>query len=301
LGNIGLSVYHALAGHPKEFEIVGIAVRDPARHREKLAAPGLLTADPRQIVEHDCDVVIELLGGMAPAGTLIEYALSRGKDVVSANREVLGRTGTRLLRLARERARELRYSAAIGSSLPILEIIDRLAAEDPIVEIQQISRGRSELASERPHRGESSRPPSTSSDTVDPRFKHDATDLAHRLAILARHAFGVDYDVDKVVNQGSIKHSDVDLALAARQKGLVLHWSGRCRRGAGQVFVEIKAVAVANDDPLAGAGGEEHKIQLGLQSGATIVLSGKSGGRLRAVESVVADIFSMRRMRSRGV
>ena len=88
-------------------EVVGIAVRDPSKVRDPLVPADLLVDDPMTMARHeDVDVVVEVMGGLDPAGAVVRTALEGGKHVVTANKALIAEAGEELLELAEER-REL--------------------------------------------------------------------------------------------------------------------------------------------------------------------------------------------------
>ncbi len=120
LGTVGLGVFQELSNHPDLFEVAGIAVRRPELHRDH-APTHLLTRDCWEATD-GVDVVVELIGGIDPAGDLVKAALASGKSVVTANKLLLAAD------ISLESHRHLRYSAAVGGAVPALEAISALAA-----------------------------------------------------------------------------------------------------------------------------------------------------------------------------
>ena len=93
------------------------------------------------ILRSDADVVVEVIGGVDPAGRWIEAALSAGKSVVTANKQVVARDGARLLRLAERQGRQLRFEAAVGGAIPIVRAIADGLTGDRITRIVAILNG----------------------------------------------------------------------------------------------------------------------------------------------------------------
>src|SRR5262249_32881229 len=96
-GTVGLGVYLALAAHPEAFEITRIGVR--RLEREDGTPPALLTRDPWQVIDSDCELVVELIGGLSPARELIAAALQAGEHVITANKIVIAHHRPELRRL----------------------------------------------------------------------------------------------------------------------------------------------------------------------------------------------------------
>jgi hypothetical protein len=120
----------------KRFEVRHVLVRDLNKPRAVPTPPKLLTTDPQRAV---CDpkvhVVLELMGGLEPARTLIRDALQAGKHVITANKWVMAVSGDELLRLARQRGVRLLYEASVAGSLPILNALQGSLAGNRIQRI----------------------------------------------------------------------------------------------------------------------------------------------------------------------
>src|ERR1700722_6078682 len=128
-GSVGSQVYRLLteqsadlkarAGAP--LEIVGVAVRDPGRPRDISVKPDLLTTDGLDLVTRpDVDIVIELIGGIEPARTLLVAALTAGKSVVTANKALVAVDRAVLHRTAQNAGVDLYYEAAVAGAIPLL-------------------------------------------------------------------------------------------------------------------------------------------------------------------------------------
>src|SRR5919204_1484764 len=114
------------------FEVTGIAVRDVDGARRRGLPDALLTDAPAHVVASpDTDVIVELMGGAEPAQTLIAAALSAGKPVVTANKQVIAHRGPELERISRRTGAALRLEAAVGGGIPVLRpLAEDLAAND---------------------------------------------------------------------------------------------------------------------------------------------------------------------------
>ena len=127
LGTVGSGVYRILTeGNTTlgekagvDLELKGILVRDPKRQRLVDVDASLLTTDPGTILgDEDIDIVVEVMGGEEPARSYIEEALRAGKQVVTANKEVMAKHGAELLQLARERGADLFLRPVLPAAFP---------------------------------------------------------------------------------------------------------------------------------------------------------------------------------------
>ncbi|HEY1733933.1 MAG TPA: homoserine dehydrogenase, partial [Acidimicrobiales bacterium] len=125
-GNVGGALVELLTTRGDEIaertglrlELAGVAVLDRQRTRSVAVPPGLLTDDPKELVERPgVDVVIELIGGLDPARTLVETALRAGRPVVTANKALLAQAGAELADLASANGVDLLYEASAAGAI----------------------------------------------------------------------------------------------------------------------------------------------------------------------------------------
>src|SRR5579863_2856639 len=124
-----------------DLELVGVAVHDPSRPRPEVP-DGLLTGDAKALVERDdVDVVVELIGGLDPARTLVESALRSGKPVVTGNKALLAECGGELSELAAQHGVDLLYEAAAAGAIPVIRPLRQSLAGERIVRVMGIVNG----------------------------------------------------------------------------------------------------------------------------------------------------------------
>ena len=120
-GTVGEGTFRMLADNAdeirrkvhNEIEVVKVAVRDPNKRRSVPAEK--ITFDAYEVVrDPSIDIVLELMGGEEPAYDLVKTALENGKHVVTANKELMAKRGSKLVRLAREKGLDLHFEAAVG-------------------------------------------------------------------------------------------------------------------------------------------------------------------------------------------
>jgi homoserine dehydrogenase len=98
-------------------EVAKIGIRDGEKPR--IAPRDLFTTNLNEIVDNaSIDVIVEVIGGIEPAGSLIERALKNGKHVVTANKELIAKHGARLVELAARERLDLHFEAAVGGGIP---------------------------------------------------------------------------------------------------------------------------------------------------------------------------------------
>ncbi len=124
-------------------EFAGIAVHDLSRTRAAHIPLDLLTADPARLVsDPSIDVVVELIGGVTPAGALVRKALEAGKPVVTANKELLAAPeGVELRALANQQGVDLLYEAAVAGAIPLVRALRESLAGERIHRVMGIVNG----------------------------------------------------------------------------------------------------------------------------------------------------------------
>ncbi len=310
LGTVGLGVYRWLERRPDQFDVVAILVQDPKKERPGDVRTNLLTDDPWSFVDTQMDVVIELIGGTDTAGFLVEHALARGLDVVTANKAVVATTAAYLERAGagaeagagslRER---LRFSAAVGGAVPVLERISRLAQRLDIEQIDGVLNGTCNYVLDRLAEGcEFSEAVREAQELGfaerDPSLDLSGKDSAYKLAVTAAVAFGEILDPESIPCEGIDGLSTQEVQHAA-QSGLTLRLIARLTRTADGWAARVAPTPVPKEDPLAQVRGEENVVVIRTRDGKTEVLYGKGAGRWPTTISVVADLLDVYRRRPR--
>ncbi len=300
LGTVGLGVYRCLEAQPERFEVVGITVRDPLKHDREGIPSRLLGTDPQDLLGKGSDLVVELLGGLSPAKELMETALDAGRDVVSANKEVLATHGPRLRELAAAKGAFLLSSASVGGSVPVLEAVTRVARQSRVRAIEGVLNGTCNFVLEQLERGKEFAAAVRMAQELgfaeaDPTTDLDGSDAAFKLTLLIRAAFGVPFHPDEIRKRGiqNLRSADV----GSRTDGKVVRLVASCRQTQSGVRASVKPLCLPARHPLAGTRGEENRVLIHLDGGDVLLLKGKGAGRWPTTEAVMADIFDIYRER----
>ena len=229
-----------------EFDIAGIAVHDLDAPRPDHVPRQLLTTDAAALVaDPDVDIVVELIGGLEPAGALVRAALDTGRPVVTANKALLAsHDGVALRTLARERGVDLLYEAAVAGAIPLVRALRESLTGERIHRVMGIVNGTTNFILTK--MGEQGADyPSVLAEAQalglaerDPTADVEGFDAAAKAAILAGVAFGYDVSDDAVLREGITGISADDVAFA-RRAGYVIKLlaiverSGRARPARG--------------------------------------------------------------------
>lgn len=290
-GTVGQGVYDLLLADQARFQLVGVACRDPERHIAAGAPAALLTRDAQTFPAHD--ILVEAIGGLDAAGDLVAGALSRGVHVVTANKSLVARRYEALHAAARGRAR-LRYSAAVGGGVPMLETVEATAREGAIVRLDAVVNGTTNFVLDRIgaglDAGEAIRLAQEAGFAeADPAADIDGVDAAEKIALLARRAFGVAVDPTAVPRDPLAAVSPRDV-IDARRSGTPFKQVASAWRTAGGVALEVRLRRIEAASPLALPAREENALVIEREFGPPVALHGKGAGRGPTAASVFADL-----------
>lgn len=297
LGTVGRGVFDLVVARPDLFEVTGIAVRDVERHMRAGAPRELLTTDPWSVVAGEADIIIETIGGPSPARELIEQALRRGRDVITANKAVIAAEGERLEHLAAIGGGRLLFSAAVGGGVPVVEAARRVAAGPGVESIEGVLNGTTNFVLDRLADGVSLEDAVNLAQALgfaedDPSADLDGLDAANKLAVLASVSFGAALEPARVQRTG-IRGVTVAEAAEARRTGGAVRLVARLWRDAGVVRAEVGPAMLPGGHVLAGAKDERNSVVIRAIGGGETVVSGRGAGRWPTAESVLGDVFEL--------
>lgn len=291
--------YAALLGRP--LELVGVAVRDRSRTREGVD-PALLTTDPEALVGQ-ADIVVELMGGIEPARSLLEQALRGGAQVVTANKQLIAQHGEQLHAVADEHQVGLDYEAAVMAAIPVLAVLRDALAGDEVTGVRGVVNGSTNyvldlVAREGVAFAEAVRQAGELGYLeADPTEDLEGLDAAAKAVILARTAFGVQVGLDEVDRVGITGLSDVDFERAS-QEGTVIKLVASARPAGRGASVSVRPEALPAHDPLAAVRGGTNIVVIEAVSAGELRLQGPGAGGDETASAVLGDILrAARRVR----
>lgn len=298
-GAVGAGVCSHLLAHPGRFELAPVLVRDPAKHAAACDRPLEFTDDPAVALAGTPDIVVETLGGTDTARALSQSVLRDGSHLVTANKAVVALDIDRLNDLARQQGRQLRYSAAIGGGVPILELVDLLGRNGEILAVEGVMNGTCNFIFDQLKQGTRLADAVSEAQRLgfaeaDPSTDLDGHDAADKLVLLAHHAFGVTLHPSQIEKE-SLNYLDGNRIRAVNEKGMVFKQIARCEATPdGRVEARVEIVALEPDHPLAGLVNEGNGFLVKLPQ-KTVSLRGKGAGRWPTAEAVFADIMDIQR------
>ncbi|WP_299952136.1 homoserine dehydrogenase [uncultured Modestobacter sp.] len=294
----------------RRVEVAGVAVRRPDRHPEVPAE--LLTTDAEGLVTRpDVDLVVEVIGGIEPARTLILAAIGAGKSVVSANKTLLAEDGVALHAAAAEAGVDLYYEAAVAGAIPLLRPLRESLAGDQLRRVVGIVNGTtnyilSRMAETGAGFGEAlAEATEAGYAEADPTADVDGFDAAAKAAILASLAFHSPVTAGDVHREGISAVSATDVARAA-EIGCTVKLLAICERVTGAdgaddaVAVRVHPAMIPTTHPLAAVGGAFNAVFVEAEAAGELMFYGQGAGGQPTASAVLGDLVAVARNRLAG-
>lgn len=298
LGTVGLGVFRWLAALPEDFEVVGVLIKDRFRQRAADVPEELVTDSVNGLFESRPDLVVEVVGGCGTAAKVVSSARSRGVPVVSANKMLLALDPS-LRETAAGRSSAISAAASVGGSVPVLETVAALAAQEPIVAVEGIVNGTCNFILDLMNRGLAEAEAldlarSRGLAEGDPHLDISGLDCVFKLSLITAAAFGQGLAPDQINCEGLDKATEFRLQ-AARDKGGELKLVARARRKSGAVEAGVGLLPLMPGHPLLGCEEERNRVVVETATGRRVIIDGRGAGRWPTTVSVVGDVLDRHR------
>jgi len=306
-GSVGGGVYARLAEQPERFEVVGVLVRDVEKHKGGSIPDELLSDDADALLGlENLDLVIELIGGNDKAVELMKASLSRGLDVVTANKTAVASRGDELIDAAGKSGAALRFSASVGGVLPGIESVERISlgtGDRALHSLRGVLNGTCNFVLDRIAEGAGyAQAVKEAQDAgfaeADPTMDVDGSDAAQKLSILIGAGFGERVDWAEIDRRG-IDVIDVDEVRRVAKEGGAVRLVASAVRTLEGVACRVEPVAIPGTDPLSQVRREWNVLVMRLEDGSEEQVVGKGAGRWPTTEAVMADVRDAERARHR--
>jgi len=243
------------------------------------------------------DLLVEVMGGIEPARSYLLAAMRAGKDVVSANKQLLSQHGEELFETAREHGVRLRFEAAVAGAVPVVRVLEESLSATPIERIHGIVNGTtnfilSEMGNGSTYTQALAEAQQRGYAEADPSDDVSGRDAAAKMAILARLAFGTPVHLDEVPYEG-IEHLHGEDLQYARELGLALKLIGIAERREGGFSVRVHPAFLYPGHPLASVSGAFNAVTVESETIAEITLSGPGAGGRQTASAVLGDVVSV--------
>ena len=285
-------------------ELVAVAVRDAAKPREGIA-PSLLTDDAAAVVARtDLDLVIEVMGGIEPARTLILTALSHGASVITANKALLAQDGATLYEAAARHGVDLFFEASVAGAIPLLRPLRESLAGDRVRRVLGIVNGTTNfILTKMDEEGADYADVLAEAQALgyaeaDPTADVGGLDAAAKAAILASLAFHSRVTIDDVHVEGITAVTAADVR-AARDMGFVIKLLAVAEISDDEtgVVVRVHPAMVPRSHPLASVREAFNAVFIEADAAGQLMFYGRGAGGAPTASAVLGDLVVAARNR----
>ena len=287
--------------------LVGVAVRRIDAPRDVEVPEGLLTTDAAGLVARDdVDVVVEVIGGIEPARSLILAALENGASVVTANKALLAEDGPTLFEAAEKAGRDLYYEAAVAGAIPILRPLRESLAGDRVTRVLGIVNGTTNFILDKmDSTGAGFEEALEEAQDLgyaeaDPTADVEGFDAAAKAAILASLAFHSRVTAADVHREGITDVTAADIASAAQMGSVVklLAIAERSTPTATEgVSVRVHPAMIPRSHPLASVREAFNAVFVESDAAGQLMFYGPGAGGAPTASAVLGDLVTVARNR----
>ena len=284
----------------REIKIKQVGVSNLDKPRSVKLEPGVLTTDLESIVnDPEIEIVVELLGGLEPARSLILTAIQNGKHVVTANKAVIARYGDEIFTAANQAGVYVLLEAAVAGGIPVIKPLKQSLGVNRITSVIGIINGTTnyiltkmstegldfaDVLSEAQELGYAE---------ADPTADVDGGDAADKISILAAIAFGERVKREEISCEGIRQISATDINYA-ENLGFVIKLLAITKGGMGQPLqIRVHPTLVSQDHPLANVNDVNNAVLVEGEPLGQVMLFGPGAGKGATASAVVSDIVNV--------
>ena len=308
LGTVGTGTAQILLNpsgrHPllQEIEIARVGVRSLDKPRQVQLPAQIMTTDLKAIVtDSEIDVVVELLGGLEPARSLILKAIAQGKHVVTANKAVIARHGPEIYTAANQAGVYVLLEAAVGGGIPVIEPLKQSLGANRIQSVIGIVNGTTNyILTQMSTAGADfddvlAEAQSLGYAEADPTADVEGLDAADKIAILASLAFGGRIKREDVFCKGIRQVSAADINYADKLGFVVklLAIAQKASQDDPALQVRVHPTLLTKDHPLASINGVYNAILIEGEPLGQVMFFGPGAGAGPTASAVVSDIMNI--------
>ena len=287
-----------------QLDLVKIGVRNLARPN---VAKDLLTTDLDSIVkDKNIDLIIEVIGGIEPARTLILEALANGKSVVTANKALLAKHGAELFAAADKGGVDLYYEAAVAGAIPILRPLRESLVGDHIQRVMGIVNGTTNfILTKMDESGAAFGDALAEAQALgfaeaDPTADVEGFDAAAKAAILAGLAFHSRVTDSDVYREGITKITDTDVAVAKSLDLVVKLLAIAELTNDGKISVRVHPTLISRSHPLASVREAFNAVFVESEAAGAMMFYGRGAGGAPTASAILGDLVAVARHRVSG-
>ncbi len=311
LGVVGSGTVALLESNRRDIErkvglplvIKRIAVRDIGKPRAVQVSRALLTTNAYEILDDpDIDIVCELIGGVHPAHEFVQRALQNGKQIVTANKEMIAKKGFELMEEAAQRGLDFQFEGSVAGGIPIIQPMKNALAGNRIEEVLGIINGTTnyiltKMAREHADFNDVLKEAQAHGYAeVDPTSDIMGYDAQYKIAILAGIAFSSRVNIEDVYVEGITDIGRADIAYA-EEMGYVIKLVGvaKCADDDpnGSIQVRVQPALLPKTHPLAATSDVYNAIMVKGDSVGDVMFYGRGAGSGPTGSAVVGDILDV--------
>jgi homoserine dehydrogenase len=302
-GTVGSSVAQVLAASKfPGVELTHIFNRSVERKRSSAAAKAVpasvvWTENIDDILKSNVDIVVELMGGLNPVEGWLRKALSSGKSVVTANKQLIAYRGANLARLAASNNVHLVYGAAVAGGVPVIPGMLQGLGGDQVTRLSGIVNGTCNYILSRMESGADYATVLADAQQLgyaeaDPSADVDGFDARAKLCILSRIALHAELDPDAVLTQTISTIEAIDFTYA-KELNCTIRQISRAQREGSIVHARVAPMLVPLSSPLAWSHGTQNMVVSSGRFGGDVVFSGHGAGGEPTAVAVVSDLLAV--------
>ena len=286
----------------REIRITQVADLDVERARRIVDGQAEVVADARAVIaDAAIDIVVELIGGLGIARTLVLEALAAGKHVVTANKALLAVHGSEIFAAARARGVIVAFEAAVAGGIPILQALREGLTATRLAGVAGIINGTTNfLLSEMRAKGLNFGAALADAQMhgyaeADPSFDIEGIDAAHKATLMSAIAFGIPVQFDKAYVEGITGLQAADIRYA-EQLGYRIKLLGITKRRAQGIELRVHPTLVPAQRLVANVEGAMNAVVVHGDAVGTTLYYGKGAGAEPTASSVIADLVDITRL-----
>lgn len=307
LGTVGTGVYKVLKNQEAEMEkkigatvkLKKILVRNLKKAAAKIAEPEILTNNWKEILEDESiDIVIEVMGGIEPAKTYIMEALKAGKNVVTANKDLVASHGGELLDCAAANQCDFLFEAAVAGGIPIIRPLKQCLTGNHLSEIVGIVNGTTNFILTKMTQENMEFADALALATklgyaeADPTADIQGYDAGRKMAIMASIAFNSRVTFEDVSTEGITHISSKDIRYA-KELGCVIKLLGVAKNAENGIEVKVQPMLVPEGHPLASVNDSFNAVFVHGDAVDDAMFYGRGAGELPTASAIVGDVFDI--------
>jgi homoserine dehydrogenase len=306
-GTVGSSVARILCERPNtHLRLTTILNRNVARKKvDWLPSTVQWTEDIDHVLSSDVDIVVEVMGGLHPTEDWIRRALSSGKSVVTANKQLIARHGPELISVARQMHQHIEFGASVAGGVPVISGLHEGLAGDELFQIRGILNGTCNyILSQIESKGVSFNSALREAQQLgfaeaDPTEDIDGLDARAKLAILARVGLRCNVKPEAIPARSISEIDSVDFEYAA-QLGCTIRQISWAELKADTLLAAVQPALVDLTSPLARVEGSKNLVMATGKYGGETVFGGHGAGGHPTAVAVVSDILAIARAKQSG-